>query len=479
MRPADISDTEKALDALFFASASAQREKPAMFLPSATITFGELAAAAEKVAASLAPNPRKGVAAILARNKVEALASFFGVLKSGRPVFLTDPELSDAERRALLARLRPEYILSDDRLAIRKQEGAIREAADEDFYWGLSSGTTGQPKLFARSHASWIASFAASEAVFPFRPNDVAALPGLMSHSLFLFGAVQALTRGLSVAMLDGFHPRAAARHFAASGASVLWCVPSMLQAFAASGFADWQPRLIFSGGAKLKESMRHAIESALPEADLVEFYGSSELSFVTYASTSHPAPANSVGRAFPDVDIRVCGEGGEALAPGREGLVEVRSPMTYSRYLGAEPGQDRHAAEWSTAGDLGYLDASGFLHLTGRQARVINTKGLKLSAEPIEQALLECDGVEAAAVVGLPDERRGEVIAAFIVPRVEFAGVNALLEQCRTRLAPRQRPRRIFLAEALPMTRSGKVAVAEIKAMVEAGDPRFREFGR
>jgi long-chain acyl-CoA synthetase len=212
-----------------------------------------------------------------------------------------------------------------------------------------------------------------------------------------------------------------------------------------------------------------------LPETDLIEFYGTSELSFVTYASTSRPAPPNSVGRAFPGVDIRIAPPEG-----GCGGLVEVRSPMLFSGYLTGENeragGGPAEKNGWASGGDLGYLDTQGFLFLTGRRERIINSKGLKVAAEAVEEGLRRLEGVEEAAVIGLPDALRGEAISAVIVLRSGVCG-EALLAECRAALPRSHRPKRVFLTGSLPCTPSGKIAAAQLRSLLMAGDTRFREL--
>jgi long-chain acyl-CoA synthetase len=468
------------LDDLIFAAAVEQPAKAALVTPRRRLTFGELAQDAEAIARRLGAGDHRGAVALRLQSKADMLRGFLGTLRSGRPAFPLDLALPQAQRDGFIRDLRPEFLMTMEEAGLSIVKTGYggqshRRAAPDDFYWGLSSGTTGRPKAFARSHASWLASIAACETVFPFAADDVIALPGALTHSLFLYGAVHGLTRGLTLAAVEAFHPAAALRHFEAEGATALFAVPSMLAAMLASGFGGFRPRLIFSGGARLTPSLRSAVEAALPDADLIEFYGTSELSFVTYASTSKPAPERSVGRVFPGVDLRIAS--GEA---GCGGLIEVRSPLLFSGYLADEDRRASGPAEtggWASGGDLGHLDTQGFLFLDGRRERIINSKGLKIAAEAVEDMLCTLAGVEAAAVIGLPDPRRGEAISAVIVPRRGVSG-QKLLTECRSALPQSHRPRRIFLAESLPRTASGKIAAAELRARLTVGDAHFRELG-
>jgi long-chain acyl-CoA synthetase len=220
--------------------------------------------------------------------------------------------------------------------------------------------------------------------------------------------------------------------------------------------------RLIFCGGAKLSAALRQRCEALLPLNDLVEFYGASETSFISFASTSAPAPAGSVGRPFPGVRIDI-----------RDGEIHIASRMLLSRYVGGSA-----VPMWFTAGDLGFIDEGGFLHLTGRVNRVINSRALKIRPEPIEEALLELPGVLRAAVVGLPDPIRGAVAVAALEfePGKQLAR-RILSQHCRARVGWRFSPRRYYEATAMPLTRSGKIALASLREALIAGSETLREL--
>jgi long-chain acyl-CoA synthetase len=343
--------------------------------------------------------------------------------------------------------------------------------SDAEFYWGLTSGTTGDPKLFARSHASWVASFEAAEKIFDFPPRSKILVPGPLHHSLFLYGAVHALCRGHTVVLPGQFRPSRIAG--AARQATHLYAVPFMLAEMLKARVEAPALRVIFSGGAKLPSALRRECEERWPDADLVEFYGASETSFVTFHSTRSLASEGSVGRPFPGVSIEICGENGEALQQGGTGRIFVKSPMLFARYVADAPAQ-----AWFSAGDTGYIDTAGCLHLTGRTNRMIKSKGLKIHPESIEAALLALPQVRRAAVVDMPDAARGAVAVAAI----EFAGGTALPRKslaahCRQVLGRSHCPRSYFAADRLPLTRSGKIAVVEVRKGLIEGGACYREI--
>ncbi len=468
-------------------SAVAHGGRPALITSHASLTYEALQSRILRLAGALAGYTGHQPVAIVSSRAEDVLTAFLACAAAGRPAFLLDPTLPLLRLQSLVSRYGVPLLLAEETFAApfadveRLIFGEERAASpcflpavqgDAEFYWGLTSGSTGKPKLFARSHRSWLESFRAAEQRFAFPPESRVLIPGPLSHSLFLYGAVHALCRGHTVLAPGAFRPDRAV--IAAGQATHAYLVPSMLAEMLDCGLtACGALRTIFCGGAKLPTALRSRCEAALPAVDLVEFYGASETSFIAAASTMHPAPAGSVGTPFPGVSIEIRDAAGRRLPADGEGEVLIRSPLLFSRYVG----EAAHEG-WFTAGDLGFLDAAGNLTLTGRRNRVINSRALKIRPEPIEEALLELPGVLRAGVVDLPDARRG----AIAVAAVEFAPGASLVrrilsEHCRLKIGARFCPQRYYSTEALPLTRSGKIAFPLLRDALLSQDPRFREL--
>ncbi len=385
---------------------------------------------------------------IMGQDKADFLTSFFAAMVAQRPAF-PFPHRPDFARPAR----------------------AYAAADADDFYWGATSGSTGDPKIFARSHASWIASFSARESVFPSGPDETVIIPGALSHSLFLYGAVHALAHGHTILAPRGFSPRRAVHSLDERRVTTLYAVPSMLEELLTAGLMAPGLRYVFCGGAKLGADLRRRFERAAPQADLIEFYGASELSFVSYVSARHPSPDGSVGRPFPGVRIEVRTPAGHGAA-GEKGLIHISSPMLFSRYLGEPRVLD---GAFVTAGDLGFKDADGFLYLTGRADREINSKGHKTSPEIVEAALKQHASVIEAAVVGVADEKRGAILAAAVEISESYSVSRAELSaHCRALLSSTDCPQLYFRAPLLPVTRTGKIAFAKVRSDLENGAPGY-----
>lgn len=476
---------------LFENAANSAMSEPALIVPGARLSYTRLHELSLGLASQLCGAlDRPGPVAILTESGPQLLQGFFACTAIGRPALLLDPSLPRQVISRLLERHRPAALLVSAKAApmvdplaqpviplgggdpAREPSRLVLPSVGpgNEFYWGMTSGTTGDSKLFARSHASWTSSFQSAEAVFPFPPRSQVLIPGPLHHSLFLYGAVHALCRGLTVLLPGAFRPNRIAPYLRT--ATHLYAVPFMLGELAKSGCDAPKLGAVFSGGAKLTADQRQLCEAAWPAADLIEFYGASETSFITFHSTRAPAAEGSVGRPFPGVEIQIRDPSGAPLPPAFEGEIFSFSPMLFSRYV-----DDAPVNGWFSVGDTGFFDSQGCLHLTGRVNRIINSRALKIRPEIIEAALIELPEVRRVAVVDIPEEARGSVPVAAIEACEGVVRRNMLSAHCRQRLGPRLCPQRYYVADALPLTASGKVAIAQIRAALIAGDPAFREL--
>jgi acyl-CoA synthetase (AMP-forming)/AMP-acid ligase II len=163
-----------------------------------------------------------------------------------------------------------------------------------------------------------------------------------------------------------------------------------------------------------------------------------------------------SVGRVLDDVELEIRDEDGEPLQAGEVGRVCLRSARAMRGYLGEE---SESGERWMETGDLGYLDEGGYLFLVGRAGDMIIRGGENIAPQEVERILLSHPGVADAAVVGVPDEEWGQrVVAAVVAAPAHELSAEALIEQCRKRLAGFKRPERIHFVEELPHTSTGKL---------------------
>ena len=486
-------------------------------------TYGELAATVADIAtalrerlratALLAPTP---VVGLLLRSEMDLMEAFHGAVMAGCAAMVLDADWSPAELRSVLAATPPDLLLVDPAAeavvagvlpgTLRSRVLASRDlvteapragapdpvasgtaalptvAAADPFYIGFTAGTTGLPKGFVRSHASWEASFAASSASFGIGSGDVVVAAGPPQHSLFCYASVSSLWAGAEVHVRRRFVAEDVLATIARHRATRVFAVPTMLLALQRVAERSGTPRAalasvrsVIVSGAPWALPDQRVVAELFPDAEAVEFFGASELSYVSLRSGREPAPDGTVGRALPEVEVSIRDDRGEEVPTGQVGRLHVRSPMVFSGYLEAGPdgpvagGPD--AEGWVTVGDLGCRDGAGFLTVVGRDGNVVISGGINIHPEEVEAVLRDLPAVDAVAAVGLPDPYWGEVLCAVLVWRngacMDRADVRA---HCRGRLAPAKRPRRFLVADDLPRTASGKVARAGLRASLIAG---------
>ena len=216
--------------------------------------------------------------------------------------------------------------------------------------------------------------------------------------------------------------------------------------------------RLVLIGGSKLDLATTRAAREIFPNADIREFYGSAETSFVTIGGGD--VPPSSVGKAFPGVEIRIGTEG----QAGGVGEIWVRSPYLFEGYAEDRFGTERWDGGFLSVGEVGCLDGDGNLHLSGRTDRLVTISDRNIHPEEAEQFLLRQEGVLDAAVVPEPDPQRGTRLVAFVKLADRGRNLDRLARDCRLELGLAA-PGRIIERDGLPLLPSGKIDLAALVA--------------
>jgi long-chain acyl-CoA synthetase len=449
----------------FVAGARAAPDRPALRFDGRSVPAGALLTLALRVAGGIGPG---STVAIRGANAPEVLAAILGTALAGGTAGVLDPGWPPAQRDAALAVLMPDLIFDEGGLG--PPVPALPEVdPGAPFYAGFTAGSSGHPKQFRRSHRSWVETFEAGRAAFGLEPDDHVLIPGPIAHSLYLWATLDAVDRGALVDLLPRFDAAAAADRIE-GGADRLVLVPTMIMLLAALGRTFPGVRTVLVGGARLDGAVEAQAVRLFPAAEIAEFYGASELSFVAWRSNRSPAPAASVGRLFPGVSLAIRDTEGCDLPAGMVGTVWVRSPML------ALPGPDFVIrGGWATVGDQGVVDGAGHLSLVGRAGEMIVTGGLNAYPAAIEATLCGDPAVASAIVFGRPDAYWGETVVAVVEPRPgEVPTRHGLTERCLAALPRHACPRAILTIPALPRTPLGKIARAAVRAGVLAGDPAY-----
>lgn len=450
--------------------------------------------------------------ALVSSSRIEGLQVFLGTARAGGVAMVLSPRWGMVQLQHVLETYPPDWLVGEatllellsfdgDRMALPLPDmeaiapfhsGAVASAMthlDQPFYACFTSGTTGQPKGIVKTHRSWLDGLAASQVEFNIGPADQVFVPGDLSHSLSLYAAVEALSAGAALHLLS--HPTAAPalRHLKQYPITVIIAVPTLLYLLASEAIAQgaqWpRVRLIISGGAKLTMELTQRLRQVFPKAQIVEYYGASELGFVSVRHDDEAIPSEAVGRGFAGVELSIQRQDGSGTAlPGELGWVGVRSTLVCAGYLQENKAQRRshhinfrHINGWWTVGDRGWQDEQGYLYLAGREQDMMVCAGINVYPAAVEAALLKLPEIAAAAVLGISDDCRGDVIYAVLVWQDAPLDRRSLRLRLRPHLESHALPRRFYAVTELPLTPSGKVARSALAEQIGQGALAPREI--
>jgi acyl-CoA synthetase (AMP-forming)/AMP-acid ligase II len=456
------------------------------------VTYDELDGQANRVAHALgALGVRKGDRVTLALgNSVEYVAAAFGVLKAGAVLNPVNPALGPRELGYILAHAEPRVIVTEpasvaaiagarptastlasfgaapgatDLLALLAASAGTPppvslEAGDPSLLL-YTSGTTGDPKGVLFTHANSGHAGRHFVEAFGVTGEDVVLAVTPLFHGN-AWGAVQtALHAGGSVAFPRTFSASAFWPLAHESGATVLFTLGTILAMLLArepsAAERTSKLRVILGlGSAPIRDQVLRRF--AVPH--VVECFGSTDAGVVTITPLGAAPRPGSCGPAVPGVTIRILDDEGRAVAPGAVGEIAVSSPARMTAYF-RDPEATAHALRdgWFLSGDLGYLDADGWLFFVDRKRDVIRRGGENVSSVLVEKTLREHPAVLEAAVIGVPDPVLGQEIKAFVVPRTPV-GEEELRAFAAERLARFQVPRLWEFRDALPKTPTQRV---------------------
>ncbi len=352
---------------------------------------------------------------------------------------------ADAERRA--ASVRPE------------------DLADILF----TSGTTGKPKGVMCTHAQNLRCFEVWSDVVGLRADDRYLIVNPYFHSFgYKAGWLACLLRGATNLPQAVFDVGEVLTRIARDRVSVLPGPPTLYQTILAhpdrARFDLSSLRLAVTGAAVIPVELIHRMRRELAFETIITAYGLTEATGVVSMCRPDDDPetiATTSGRAIPDVEVRCVDASGSAVPSGTAGEIVVRGYNVMRGYLD-DPAATAEAIDadgWLHTGDVGVMDARGYLRITDRLKDMFITGGFNCYPAEIEGIMLGCPGIAQAAVIGVPDERLGEVAMAFVVPT---PGANPTADDviawCRDNMANYKVPRRVAVVEVLPMNATGKV---------------------
>ena len=482
------------LSALFDLSLRGRAQRLAIEYTSHTgdvrpLTFGDVDRRASRMAQELVARGvgRGDRLCVHLANRVEFIDIFLACVRLGvvmvpMNVLYRERELrhivSDSEPKAIVAARdsdavypagAPVWFVEElaERAASREAERpAVAVDGDDPALIVYTSGTTGTAKGAVLSHNNLSANGITLTTVWRITDRDryLAVLPLFHVHGLGN-GIHSWLISGCTMRLLERFEQRTAAAVLADFKPTLFFGVPTVyVRLLDSSVISDEQARavgntarLFVSGSAPLAAHVHEAFRAKFGHT-ILERYGMSEALMIMSNPYEGDRRAGSVGPPLPGVSARIMGDDGKALGDGEVGEVEIRSPSLFKEYW-KRPDATAAAFDdgWFRTGDLGVRSSDGYYTLRGRRGDLIISGGFNIYPREIEELLLEDARVHEAAVVGVPDDVRGEVPIAYVVADDAF-DVSELDQVCRAQLASFKVPRTFLRIDALPRTALGKV---------------------
>ena len=465
-----------------------------------TVTYGELVAAVDRVAASLAARGfRKGdVCAIHCLNCPEYAIAFLALAKLGGVSTMVSPLFTEGELITQLKDSGASYLLTDSRLGAAGLAAARATGVREVFVLGegdgassfatlmnqdgavppieidpredlvalpYSSGTTGWPKGVMLTHYNMVAMLCLMEATKVLSSEDktICAVPCYHLYGSHIVLNL-ALRTGATVVTLPRFNLEEFLQTTQDYGITIAPAVPPIVLELSRSPLVDRfdlsKLTTVFSGAAPLSVEVARVCCERL-NVGISYGYGMTELSplsHLTYRQgTDKP---ESTGYCLPNTLCKVVdAETKVELPPGEHGEIWVRGPQVMKGYLGHPEATAEiiDAEGWLHTGDIGYADEDGALYIVDRLKELIKYKGRQVAPAELEALLLSHPAIADAAVIPSPDADAGEIPVAFVVAR-EMVSATDIMTFVSERVASHKRIRRVEFVDQIPKNPTGKI---------------------
>jgi long-chain acyl-CoA synthetase len=490
-------------------SARLHAERPALAVGTQTVaTYAELGARVARLAAGLAarlqPNDRVG---LVMKNCPAYVELMFACWHAGLVAVPINAKLHPRELEYILghagARLcfaTPDLHGAVAGLAVPGMEAVIgigapdwhtlfaaepmppaARAAEDPAWLFYTSGTTGRPKGVTLTQRNLMAAvlnyFADVDAI---APGDAIIHAAPMSHGSGFYMLPHVAQGGINVTPESGgFEPAEIFGLLRTYRGVTMFAAPTMVKRLVEHPDTAAVPGLktiVYGGGPMYVADCKVAL--ARFGNALVQIYGQGEspmtitcLPRAMHADTAHPRHEErlaSVGPAFTGVEVRVADADDNPLPPGEIGEVLVRGDTVMAGYWdNAEASAETLRNGWLHTGDVGSMDADGFLTLKDRSKDVIISGGSNIYPREVEEVLLRHPAVSEVSVVGQADAEWGEIVIAFVVPRGAAPDTAELDALCLDHIARFKRPKRYVMVESLPKNNTGKVLKTRLREML------------
>ena len=416
---------------------------------------------------------------------VRALAPEIGRSSAGRlscaalPALRHVIHLSDADEPGML---RFSDVVSRSSSAQRTRLDAITAGLSphDAINIQFTSGTTGSPKGATLSHYNVINNAVSTARAMRLSPRDTLCIPVPLYHCFgMVLGVLAAAAYGVKMVFPgEGFDAGATLQALQDEGCTGVHGVPTMFSGMLDHPkFASFNLRQMRTGimaGAPCPAPLMRRVMKQMNCSEITIAYGMTETSPVSF-QTAPDDPVerrvNSVGRVQPHVEVRIVDKDNKVLPVGQKGEVQTRGYLVMKGYWG-DPERTAEVLQdgWMHTGDLGTIDADGYAQITGRAGDMLIRGGENIYPAEVEAVLLTHPDIAQAQIFGIPDDRLGEEVAAWIIPR---PGVqmdpDSLRAWCGERMARFKVPRRIRFDDEMPLTATGKPQKFRMRDIMQA----------
>jgi fatty-acyl-CoA synthase len=479
-------------------AAERHRDRVALRFGDRAWTFRELDQAAERAAGQLrAAGLRRGDRVVAyGRNSALYLIAWLGCTKAGVIHVPANYALTAHELRYVVEQCGASLVLHDPALASTARDAAGEAVRVVSFTEALAapveggevgadvaggdvaqilytSGTTGAPKGAALTHDALLSEYASCtvELEYSARDRALAALPLYHTAQMHCFTMPQLLV-GAETVLIESPAPETCLalieRHRLTSffAPPTVWISLLRYPEFATRDLSSL--RNIYYGAAIMPAPVLQELRRRLPQARPFNCYGQSEIAplATVLRPEEHDARPSSVGRPVLNVRTRVVDPDMRDVTPGERGEIVHRSPHLMLGYWD-KPEETRQAFEggWFHSGDIGTMDADGYITVVDRVKDVINTGGVLVASREVEDALFTHPALSEVAVIAVPHPRWVEAVAAVVVLREGGAATEEeLIAHARGQLAAFKVPKQVFFADSLPKNTAGKLLKRELR---------------